>query len=286
MWRDEKKRSFVSLPFMYSGTTFRTKSGRVMGVHQRIDKIARRRLSAHIPDSVTFPLYRDIVHFEGKNGPDGIKRKSPAQDEPWHYIDPDDPEDVALLDMIDEHIRNLTRALADDNYHRAAFEAAWMSHAITDGLTPAHHYPYEQKLEELRGGAGIETRTTTKEKLIFPGDTPTQRIKNNWEYWGARGVMTTHLQFELGVMTSIAGSKLAGRHRMDAAAISRLRHEGFRAIFLDIMRQVDRMGMYDEFQKKGWTTHLAQETRTELLPQIVLAVCLGWYSAVLALEDR
>lgn len=286
MWRDEKKRSFVSLPFMYSGTTFRTKSGRVMGVHQRIDRIARRRLASHIPEGMDFPTYRDIVHFEGKNGPDGIKRKSPAQDEPWHFINPDDDEDTALLDIIDEHIRNLSRALQQRNYYRAAFEAAWMSHAITDGLTPAHHYPYEQKIEELRGGAGLDSRTTAKEKLFFPGDTAVQRIKNNWEYWGAGGMMTTHLQFELGVMTALSGAKLSKRHRVTAAELTRLTHEGFRAQFVHIMKQVNRLGMYDEFQKKGWTTHLAQETRSELIPLIILAVCLGWYSAIMAAEKE
>lgn len=63
--------------------------------------------------------------------------------------------------MIEDHIVNLTEALKADNYQRAAFEAAWMAHAITDGLTPAHHYPFEEKLEELRGES-IETRNSTK----------------------------------------------------------------------------------------------------------------------------
>ena len=119
-----------------------------MGVHQRIDRVARRHIITHISSEVNFPLYRDIVHFEGLNGPDGIKRKSPAQDEPWHYINPDDPLDTNLLEMIEDHIENMAEALRTDNYTRVAFEAAWMAHAITDGLTPAHHFPLEEKLEQ------------------------------------------------------------------------------------------------------------------------------------------
>src|SRR5690242_1301911 len=145
---------------MYSGTTFRTKSGRVMGVHQKIDRVAYRHIKHLAAAQPAFPTVLQILHFEGLNGPDGIKRKSPAQDEPWHYINPDDPADRTLVDMINDHIYNMSVALRVGERERAAFEAAWMAHAIVDGLTPAHHYPLEKKLEELRG-EGIETRITT-----------------------------------------------------------------------------------------------------------------------------
>lgn len=256
-----------------------------MGVHQRIDRVARRHIAPHIPGEMVFPTYRDIVHFEGKNGPDGIKRKSPAVDEPWHYINPDNDEDIALLEMIEAHIENMAEALKNENHERVAFEAAWMSHAITDGLTPAHHYPYEEKLEELRGGAGIETRTSAKDKLLFPGDTPRMRIKNNWEYWGAKGVLTTHLQFELGVAMTLSGASLDSIHRFDEADIAELKRDGFREMFLHILKEVHAMGMYDEFQQKGWTSHLARETKNELVPLIVKAVCAGWYAAILKAQD-
>ena len=271
---------------MYSGTTFRNKSGRLMGVHQRIDRVARRHISSHLSEDVHFPTYRDIVHFEGKNGPDGIKRKSPAVDEPWHYINPEDAADTDLLDMIDEHIVNLSDALRTDNYYRAAFEAAWMAHAITDGLTPAHHYPYEEKVEELRGGEGLETRTSAKEKLVFPGETPRMKIKNNWEFWGAKGVMTTHLQFELGVATTLSGAKLDSIHRFDAADITELEERSFREVFLHILHDVHALAMYDEFQRKGWTRHLARATKHELVPMIIKAVCAGWYAAIVRSREN
>lgn len=256
-----------------------------MGVHQRIDRVAHRHITPHIPAGLVFPKYRDIVHFEGKNGPDGIKRKSPAVDEPWHYINPEDPQDTALLEMIDDHIANMARALREDNYTRVAFEAAWMAHAITDGLTPAHHFPLEEKLEELRGGEGIETRISTKDKLVLPGESPRHRIKNNWEYWGAKGIMTTHFNFELGVATTLSGAKLDGIHTFDADDIYEVREQGFRDVFLHILHEVHAMGMYEEFQKKGWTRHLARETKHELVPLIIKAVCAGWYSAILSAQE-
>ena len=254
-----------------------------MGVHQRIDRVAKRQLRPFIPHGVKFPTIYQILHYEGKNGPDGIKRKSPARDEPWHFINPADPADTALLDMLDEHITNMAAALREKNVERTAFEAAWLAHAITDGLTPAHHYPLEAKLEELRGGYGIETRSSKREKIILPGDTKRQQIGNNWEFWGAKGVMTTHFNFELGVATAIATSKLnSSRHAFEVNDITQLKRYGYRDIFLSILKQVHAMGMYEEFQKKGWTRHLATETRKHLVPLIVKAVAIGWYAAILA----
>ena len=270
---------------MYSGTTFRTKSGRVMGVHQKIDRVARRHLKHHLKHDVYFPSIKDILHFEGLNGPDGIKRKSPAKDEPWHYIDPLKADDTALLDMINDHIENLATALKTRNDHRAAFEAAWMAHAIVDGLTPAHHYPLEAKLEELRGGQGLETRTSTKEKLILPGKTRRHQFHNNWEYWGTNGIFTTHLAFELGVASTIAPLPFK-EDTLPDNALQRVQTEGFGALFMEAVHTIHSMKMYDEFSAKNWTRHLANETRKTLIPAIINTVILGWYQAVLLAEER
>ncbi len=150
---------------MYAGTTLSNKSGHMMGVHQKIDRVARKHLQPLLADKANFPSYKQIVHFEGKNGPDGIKRKSPAIDEPWHFINPEDPNDTALIHTVEEHYQNLVVALRDNNQQRAAFEAAWMAHAVVDGLTPAHHYPLEKVLSELRNGQGLDTRTSVLKKL-------------------------------------------------------------------------------------------------------------------------
>src|SRR5664279_983072 len=264
---------------MYSGTTLRTKSGRLMGVHQKIDRVAHRHLKAFIPRGLHFPTTQSVLHFEGLHGPDGIKRKSPGRDEPWHYIDPNDATDRGLIEMILDHIENLAVALRDKNNERASFEAAWMAHAITDGLTPAHHYPLEEKLEELRGGEGLETRITTKDKLVIPGKNRREQLRNNWEFWGAKGVMTTHLAFETGVAAAIVSSRFddAGPSKND---IIRLKSEGFEAMFYEALQRVADMTMYEEFSRLGWTRHLAVETSETLIPEIIKTVVLGWYQAV------
>lgn len=269
---------------MYSGTTFRTKSGRVMGVHQKIDRVARKHLKHHIGRDVYFPSITSILHFEGLNGPDGIKRKSPAKDEPWHYVDPSKPDDVALLNMISDHIENLAAALRAKNDERAAFEAAWMAHAIVDGLTPAHHYPLSDKIEELWGKSHTE-RLTIRDKNIIRGKNKRDTLMKNWEYWGTKGVFTAHFMFEFGVATTIAPLSFK-ESTLTEDVFDKLTQKGFGVLFMEAVHTVDAMKMYDEFGANGWTRHLANETRKTLIPQIINTVILGWYQAVLLAEKK
>jgi hypothetical protein len=268
---------------MYAGSTFHTKSGRIMGVHQRIDRVARRHIVNRVPRAIRFPLIKDILHFEGVNGPDGLKRKSPGKDEPWHFIDPyhEGPHD--LLTMIDDHIHNLATALKNENYERSSYEAAWLAHAVTDGLTPAHHYPLEEKLEELRG-EGMDTRNTRKDKILMPGTNRRDQIRNNWEFWGAKGVMTTHLAFEFGVATAVAPLRFDEAVPTDAE-FQAVEEKGYEETYKRILVEIADMNMYTEFARLGWTRHLANETKRTLVPLMIKAVVLAWYQAILLAQD-
>jgi hypothetical protein len=263
---------------MYSGTTFRDSSGNFLGAHQKIDRIARTTIENVLPDT-SFPTIRDILHFEGKNGPDGIKRKSPAKDEPWHYYDPMDSGDTTLLEMIQEHHDNLVKALRKHSNEKAAFEAAWLAHAVVDGLTPAHHFPLHEVLEQMRG-EGLETRTSIRDKLIIrqEGDTGRQMLSKNWKYWGAKGVMTTHGLFEWGFAVTIAPLKLR-KGRPSGNDLVRVRNEGLIELYKEAAQHVYSLKMYERFQKHGWTRELAKETREDLAPLITRLVILAWYSA-------
>lgn len=263
---------------MYSGTTLTRYSGRVIGAHQKIDRVARRHLSRLLTDSKQFPSSRQILHFEGRNGPDAIKRKSPAQDEPWHYFNPFDSKDNQLVELIGSHYDELVKQLKDGNKERVAFEAAWLAHALVDGLTPAHHYPYEEALVELRG-EGIETRTTVKDKLVMPGVTRREKVRNNWKVWGPKGLMTTHGLFEMGIAAIFAPLGFGEAVPTD----KELRHMikiGPVEWFKRTAREIGVLGMYDTYYKKGWTPKLAWQVRHRLGPALVQTVTLTWYAAL------
>jgi len=264
---------------MYSGTTLTLASGRVIGAHQKIDRVCRRNLAKLLHDNRAFPSARTILHFEGKNGPDALKRKSPAKDEPWHYYRPFDDADTQLIDQINDHYKLLVQQLKEGNRERAAFEAAWLAHAIVDGLTPAHHYPYEEKLGELRG-EGKETRTSVKEKLILPGETTSEKMRNNWKMWGPRGLMTAHGLFEIGVATLIAPMSFSNTLPSHADIVN-ARHMGIAALFKHTARDIAQHDMFDRYQRKGWTTKLAVEVRQMLVPSIINTVTMAWYMALM-----
>jgi len=265
---------------MYSGTTLTRFSGRVLGAHQKIDSVSRRHLSWVIPDETVFPGIRKILHFEGKNGPDAIKRKSPAKDEPWHYMNPFDETDSQLLDLMMDHYDQLVKELGGGNEERAAFEAAWLAHAIVDGLTPAHHYPYEEKLTELRGGRSLETRTTIKSKLVIPGETARDMVLNNWKMWGAKGLFLTHGLFEIGIATLI--KPLTFRDVIPTEEeLLRAESLGLRELFRRTAKEIAMLDMYSEYYKKGWTPQLARQVRRQLGPAIVQTVTIAWYLALI-----
>ncbi len=264
---------------MYSGTTLTRTSGRILGAHQKIDRVARKHLARLIDNQSAFPTIRKILQFEGHKGPDAIKRKSPAKDEPWHYFNPFDDADNKLLHLIQGHYDQLVAELKDGNKERAAFEAAWLAHALVDGLTPAHHYPYEEKLVELRGGEGIETRTTYKGKLVMPGDTKRKKAHNNWKMWGPRGLLSSHILFEIGVATLIMplGFGEAVPKRSD---LKRIHDKGVVEVFKQIAREIAVLDMYGNYHKKGWTPRLAWQVRHKLGPSLVQMVTLAWYAAL------
>ncbi len=269
---------------MYAGTTLLKGSGKRVGVHQRIDRAARAHVARYIPKSVKFPSIKDILYFEGNNGPDGIKRKSASQDEPWHFIDPGNISDTKLIDMINDHIYNLSDSIKNGNHVRASFEAAWLAHAVVDGLTPAHHYPLGDKIEELWGKSHND-RTSLKSKVVIKGDNLKDTISKNWQYIGADGILTAHLLFEAGVASAISTSKF--RHSpLSKKDFDQLKDVGYASLYHDSVMKIHKLKMYEEFGATGWTWHLARQTKTILMPEIIKMVALAWYQALINIEEK
>lgn len=152
-----------------------------------------------------------------------------------------------------------------------------MAHALVDGLTPAHHFPFEEAIESIRGEAK-EHRTSVRKKLVYPGKNPRERFRNNWYVWGAGGVMTTHGLFEWGVATTIKTLKFESAYPSENDVI-RIRAEGIEPMFIEAALRIYDLKMYENFQRSGWTSRLARQTRQELAPQIVKIITLAWYEA-------
>ncbi|MDQ3064930.1 MAG: hypothetical protein M3Q36_01535 [bacterium] len=265
---------------MYAGLVLTKYSGRLMGAHQKIDRVSRRHLTELLPTSHNFPQIKDILKFEGKNGPDGIKRKSPGRDEPWHYLTPLSDDNHDFMAIIDEHYKALVKYLKSNNIERAAFEAAWLAHAVVDGLTPAHHFPYEEKIAELRGGKTKETRTTVSEKLLFKGDTFSKTILNTARAYGPKGVMLAHFLFESGFTFIVRPLRLPDA-RPKEPDFAEIQAKGYGDYFIHRAREIAVLDMYDNYLKSGWTAKLSNQVRHILAPTMVKTVTMLWYAAAL-----
>ena len=261
---------------MFSGTTFTNYSGNVLGAHQKIDRSAYKILSKSVDMSV-FPSIKQIIHFEGRNGPDGIKAKSPGRDEPWHYYNPYDKKDTGLFEILTLHYEALVIALRDGNREKAAFEAAWLAHAVVDGLTPAHHYPYEEELERLRGES-LESRDTVIKKLVIPGDNVRDSVKKNWEMWGSKGLLTTHALFEWGVALLIAPLNLA-RKTIPATDLHAAKELGYIELFRQRAVEIADQDIYHAYYEYGWNKKMMNAVKSFLVPTIVMTLAEIWYLA-------
>ena len=265
---------------MYSGTTLKPMRhfDAWFGAHQKIDRVAREHLESLLTKGQVFPSRKQIIRFEGMDGPDGIKRKTPGQDEPWHYIDPTNEADRDIIGLLQNNYNELVKALRQNNETRAAFEAAWLAHGIVDGLTPAHHYPYEDEMVRLRG-EGIETRTSPKEKLIMPAENLSKRVSKNWQVWGDKGLISTHFAFEWGIAAMIVPLRLS-RAIPTATELQQANELGPSELFISRAKQIAALGMYERFYTSAWTPKLAKQARQELIPTIINTVTLMWYLAV------
>lgn len=262
---------------MYATTTMVKNpkfTGKHMGTHQQLDQAARKVLARYLRGRY-FPTSKEIIYFEGMRGPDGLKRKSPDHDDPSHMLD---DEEHQLFKQIMDHRYNLIQALKQRNDVRAAFEAAWLAHKLTDGLTPAHHFPLSEAKEELMSNKEFVKIFGEPVKGIMHGRNALETARNNWLYWGAGGYMSKHVAYEYGV--AIIAAALPGRSLTPRIGRSEFQYVDPKKVFYESLAKVQDAKMYDRFRKEGWTTDLALDTKNLLLPEIVRAIALVWYSAV------
>lgn len=262
---------------MYSGTTLTKYSGRVMGTHQKIDRVAHKHLQTLNKEAAHFPHIKQILQFEGRNGPDGIKNKSAGKDEPWHFYDPFDPDDTDLLATLEDHYNELVRQLKAKNMERAAFEASWLAHAMVDGLTPAHHFPYSNELERIRGDS-LKNRNSIKNKLFIKGHNLPDTARRNWSFWGAKGLFLTHGLFELGV-AAIMMPVSFNTSLPTKKELSEFKKLGVTEWFIRTAREIALLNIFERFYDKGWTPKLAHDVRLLMAPRIIKSVTFAWHSA-------
>ena len=266
---------------MYAGSTLKYLKyfDAWFGVHQKIDRLAYRNLKQLLPN-VVFPTPTQIIKFEGIDGPDGIKRKSPGYNEPSHFFDPLNSDGAELPKFLTLHHQALKNALSKKDTVRASFEAAWLAHAIVDGLTPAHHFPYEEELNKLRG-SDAPSRSSVRQKLVIPGSSVREKLHNNWKMWGESGLLSTHIAYEMRVAVLTVPYSFKSV-QVTAADLKEFRTLGFDNYFKRVSEQIAAMSTYDAYRTGGWNAELRRAVTKEIMPKMIRTVTLAWHDAATA----
>lgn len=264
--------------FSFAFTKRSLLTGRIAGTHQRLDQAARIAMNPLLKKGQYFPSTKEIIKFEGRKGPDGLKAKSPGIDEPSHFIDPSHPRKSELLMLIKDHYLGLKEALAQKDRVRSAFEAAWMAHFIVDGLTPAHHFPIEDTVNAMMGEKEFFKIFKKPFKGLMRGDTARNFIKNNWRYWGVNGLMSRHIAFEYGAAMVCATTPM--RRYTPEITKEDLENFNLEKEFLAFLKEVNKLDLYGRFAKEGWTPRMTSDVEKLLFPAIVRVVALAWASAL------
>src|SRR4051812_45939456 len=182
----------------------------IFHAHQKLDRVAHRHLKKVLPAGSFFPSINQILHFEAEQGPDSVKLKQQNKvEQPWHFVDPFDASDTELHIQIGRHYDGLVKALKQHDDIRAGFEAAWLAHALVDGLTPAHHFPYEEELSRLRGGQDRGSRKGLVGRVYVKSDTVIGSVQQSLKLVGPKGLLTTHAMFEAGAYAIIVPLRLS-----------------------------------------------------------------------------
>jgi hypothetical protein len=251
----------------------------VFHAHQKLDRVARRHLKRYISQDSFFPSSVQITHFEGGRGPDNAKLKRQIHGEqPWHFIDPFNPNDTELHELIGTHYEGLVEALKKKDEVQAAFQAAWLAHSLVDGLTPAHHYPYEEELARLRGGEARHTRKGLTGRLYIKSPTLRESLLMSTKLVGPGGLLTNHAMFEAGVYALIAPLSL-NNGRPSQAEREHVLEVGVVEVFREMAVEVAELHLYDRFIAGGWTLRLTRQVRKQLAPRMVRMITLAWYCA-------
>ncbi len=258
----------------------------IFHAHQKLDRVAYRRLHSLLPSDSFFPSIKQILHFEAGQGPDNAKLKRQLHGEqPWHFVNPFDATDTDLHQQIKQHYCGLVKALKQKDEVRSGFEAAWLAHALVDGLTPAHHFPYEKELSRLRGGEERGSRKGLTGRLYVKGDTITKSVLQSVKLVGPKGLLTTHAMFEAGAWAIIAPLRFK-KALPSPAELQRIHDDGVVAVFKQLAREVAEFDLYQRFFALGWTQPLSRDVRLELAPRMIRMITLAWYAAAQEAEQR
>lgn len=265
---------------MFSRTIFSDKKSEKIATHQRLIRIARHQTVPLLPANIDFPTAKQIIRFEGANGPDGLPGKHSICDEPYQFINPT-KNDKKLFRHIKDHLHNAHAASKHKNQTRLAFELAWLSHMVIDGLTPAHHQPFKDQLKSLDPRTEAEVNSLLK-RIFMPGTNFRDVFEKNWQRLGPRGLGTNHILFEAGIdfIVMPIRPKTYPAIEISTSDLKKAKTGHFLDMYWQSIQKINDLQMFERYEDSSWTPELATDVREVLIPETVRMVILAWIAAI------
>lgn len=248
---------------MNSGFITHLTKGRLLnsvGTHQKFDRTAYGLIKNHLKSN-DFPTRTQIINFEGSGGPDGLKFKGNYQSD--HMWDPVN-KIGHLPTWIEVHYKNMVKALKADDMVKAAFEAGFMAHYLTDILTPAHHLSHKFILEEYEG----------------------RKNRKRWKVYGHKGILSTHVAFETGISSAIFFTPI--KTTFDKKLLARVHKDGIKSVVMHESLEISKHNIYEQYLKKGWNTKIVKiikATVVKRIPQLIAAAWLAAYQEAYGIKN-
>ncbi|MSR68253.1 hypothetical protein EXS66_00525 [Candidatus Saccharibacteria bacterium] len=239
---------------MNSGLVSHLTKGRLLnsiGTHQKFDRSAYDLLKTRVTKG-KFPPRSMVLKFEGSGGPDGLKFKGNySTDHLWDPVN----KIGHLPHWIEVHYKNLVKALRAGDEAKAAFEAGFMAHFLTDSLTPAHHLSHKFILEEYEG----------------------KKYRRRWKIYGRKGLLSSHVAFEAGISSAILFTSI--KVKFDNNLLLAIKKDGIREVVLSESLAISKHQMYEKFLDRGWSTKLAKTIKATTVKRIPQLIAAAWFSA-------
>ena len=94
---------------------------------------------------------------------------------------------------------------------------------------------------------------------------------------GAKGILSTHLHFELGVAAAVTTWRFTTM--LDTNLFDQADRLGVLNFFKSQARAIDDLSLYERFSRTGWTVGLARLVRKVLAPAIAETIAIIWMLA-------
>jgi hypothetical protein len=145
-------------------------------------------------------------------------------------------------------------------------------------MTPAHHFPLHAKIDALASDP-CHRPDQSRRRLSRSGAPKIGNIRRCWAIWGAKGLHTTHQNFEIGIATALLLQPI--RATLNLSQLAEARRVGPVEFFKAQALEIAQLNLYERFYKRGWTADLGRLVKRQLAPQTAEVIGIIWLLACL-----